>query len=105
MQLEDGGSREGYYVITLGEEAWAPGLGVTADLRAASEVAEIDYRRRSMKAQMRTANNDGYRYAVIIGEDEVQQETVTLRDMESGEQETIPLSELIEQLRSRSESQ
>jgi len=51
-----------------------------------------------MKAQMRTANNDGYRYAVIIGDDEVQQGTVTPRDMESGEQETIPQSELISRL-------
>ena len=51
-----------------------------------------------MKAQMRTANNDGYRWAVILGEDEVQQGTVTLRDMESGEQETIPQSELLSRL-------
>ena len=98
MQPEDDASREGYYVITLGDDAWEPGLGVTADLRAAGEVAEIDYRRRSMKAQMRTANNDGYRYAVIIGDDEVRQGTVTLRDMDSGEQETIPRSELVPRL-------
>ncbi len=82
MQPEDGAGREGY-----------------ADLRAAGEVAEIDYRRRSMKAQMRTANNEGYRYAVIIGDDEVQEGTVTLRDMHSGEQETIPQSDLIFRLR------
>jgi len=98
MQPEANASREGYYVITLGDDAWEPGLAVTADLRAAGEVAEIDYRRRSMKAQMRTANNENYRSAVIIGEDEVQQGTVTLRDMESGEQETIPLPEFISQL-------
>ncbi len=98
MQPEDNASREGYYVITLGDAAWEPGLGVSADLRAAGEVAEIDYRRRSMKAQMRTANNDGYRWALIIGDDEVQQGTVTLRDMDSGEQETIPLSELVSRL-------
>ena len=98
MQPEDDASREGYYVITLGDDAWEPGLGVTADLRAAGEVAEIDYRRRSMKAQMRTANNDGYRWAVIIGEDEVQQGTVTLRDMNSSEQETISQSELVSRL-------
>jgi len=103
MQLEDDTIREGYYVITLGDDAWEPGLGVSADLRAAGEVAEIDYRRRSMKAQMRTANNDGYRYAVIIGEDEVQQETVTLRDMDSGEQETIAQSDLIFRLRAEND--
>jgi len=105
MPPEDGAIREGYYVITLGDEAWESGLAITADLRAAGEVAEIDYRRRSMKAQMRTANNDGYRYAVIIGEDEVQQETVTLRDMISGEQEIIPQAKLIEQLQAEIEIQ
>ncbi len=98
MPPEDSAIREGYYVITLGDDAWEPGLGVTADLRAAGEVAEIDYRRRSMRAQLRTADNEGYRYAVIIGDDEVQQGTVTLRNMESGEQETIPQSELISRL-------
>ena len=103
MQLEDNATREGYYVITLGDEAWEPGLGVTADLRAAGEVAEIDYRRRSMKAQMRTANNDGYRYAVIIGEDEIQQGTIMLRDMDSGEQETIPQANLIFRLRTEND--
>ncbi len=103
MQPEDSAIREGYYVITLGDDAWEPGLGVSADLRAAGEVAEIDYRRRSMKAQMRTANNDGYRYAVIIGEEEVQQGTVTLRDMDSSEQETIPQSELLSRLSAEEE--
>lgn len=90
--------REGYYVITLGADAWQTGLGVTADLRAVGEIAEIDYRRRSIKAAMRTANNENYRWTVIIGEDEVQQGTVTLRDLESGEQESIPQSELIARL-------
>ncbi len=98
MQPEDNAPREGYYIITLGDAAWEPGLGVTADLRAAGEVTEIDYRRRSMRAQMRTANNEGYRYAVIIGDDEVQQGTITLRDMDSSEQETIPQSELVSRL-------
>jgi len=51
MQPEDGVIREGYYVITLGDEAWKIGLGATADLRTAGEVAEIDYRRRSSRGR------------------------------------------------------
>ncbi len=103
MQTEDGTGREGYYVITLGDEAWLVGLKLLAELREAGIVAEIDYRRRSMRAQMRTADNEGYRYAVIIGEDEVQQGTATLRDMDSGEQEMIPRSELISRLSAEDE--
>ncbi len=103
MPPEHGALREGYYVITLGEEAWPEGLKLLAQLRAAGEVAEIDYRRRSIRAQMRAADGDRYRWAVIIGDDEVQQGTVTLRDMDSGEQETISQSELISRLSTEEE--
>jgi histidyl-tRNA synthetase len=105
VQPEGGASREGYYVITLGEEAWALGLGVTADLRSVGEVAEIDYRGRSMKAQLRTADRENFRWAAIIGEDEVRQGTVTLRDMATGEQETLPQPELISRLSSEAKPQ
>jgi len=52
---------------------------------------------------MRAADGDRYRWAVIIGDDEVQQGTVTLRDMDSGEQETISQSELISRLSTEEE--
>ncbi len=90
--------REAVFVVTLGEEAWVAGLKLTAQLREAGVGAEIDYRKRSIRAQMRTADGDGYRWAVIIGDDEAQQGTITLREMDSGEQETIPRSELVSRL-------
>ena len=41
---------------------------------------------KSLKAQLRQANNLGTHYAVIIGEQEVKTGTVILRDMTTSEQ-------------------
>jgi histidyl-tRNA synthetase len=51
-----------------------------------------------MQKQMRYANQLGVRYVVIIGEQEVETRTVTLKDMVSGEQEQVSASILAEKL-------
>ena len=54
---------------------------------------------KSLKAQLRQANNLGVGYAVIIGEQEVKSGTVILRDMTSAKQKTIPRAQLQEELK------
>ena len=49
---------------------------------------------KSLKAQLRQANNLDVHYTVIIGEQEVKTGTVTLRDMTTAQQKAIPLSKL-----------
>ena len=49
---------------------------------------------KSLKAQMRQANNLGVQHAVIIGDQEVKTGTVILRNMTNAQQETVPLSQL-----------
>ncbi len=49
---------------------------------------------RSLKAQLRQANSLDVKQAVIIGEQEVKDGTVMLRDMATSEQKTVPLEEL-----------
>ena len=49
---------------------------------------------KSLKAQLRQANNLDARYTVIIGEQEVKTGTVILRDMTTSQQKTLPVSEL-----------
>jgi len=62
----------------------------------------LDFTNRSLKAQMREAARLGARFAALLGEDELRANTVTLRDMESGEQESVPRAELGARLRDRS---
>ncbi len=99
LSIEDAGhEREGVFVVTLGDAAWTPGYRLLHELRAAGLHTDIDFRRRSMRAQLRAADKEGFAQAVILGEDELASDVATVRDMESGEQTEIALGQLAEHL-------
>ena len=86
--------REGSFIVAIGDDAWLPAYRLLHDLRGAGVKAEIDYRRRSMRAQMRYADAQGYLNAVLLGGDEIAKGIATVRDMVSGEQEEVALDGL-----------
>ena len=51
-----------------------------------------------MKKQMTYADKKGIPFVVLVGENEMQNGTFTLKNMATGEQQTVQLKELIEQL-------
>ncbi|HZK25195.1 MAG TPA: histidine--tRNA ligase [Oscillospiraceae bacterium] len=85
------------FVATAGVAA-QEALKLTQDLRQAKVAADKDYLGRSLKAQLKYANKQGVRYLVILGEEEMENGQATLRDMQTGEQETVALAALVEQL-------
>jgi histidyl-tRNA synthetase len=91
-------ARRPVFVATLGETARLPGLKLLAELRRAGVPAETDYLGRSVKAQLRQANRVNARAALILGDDEVAREEATLRDLDSGEQRRVPLSQVVDEL-------
>ncbi|MFM7820609.1 MAG: histidine--tRNA ligase, partial [Actinomycetota bacterium] len=64
-------------------------------LRENGVTADRAYDLRSMKAQMKAADRSGAAVALIIGEDEVQNSTIVLRPMNSGEQHSIARGDLV----------
>ncbi len=58
----------------------------------------LNYELKKLRTQLGYANALNARYAIIIGEDEVAKNVLTLRDMESGKQETISYQELLTRL-------
>ncbi|UCG25481.1 MAG: histidine--tRNA ligase [Chloroflexota bacterium] len=72
-------------------------------LREAGIGARITFarERRSMKSQMREANRQGVTYAIIIGENELAEGAVTVRAMASGQQEPVPVTDLVRWLNQR----
>jgi len=64
-------------------------------LRGARLRADKDYEGRSVKAQMRTANKLAVPVVLVIGEDELANNTVTLKDMSEGSQANVALENLI----------
>ena len=86
------------FVVALGEAAKAPAFTLLTKLRRAGLKASMDYAGRSMKAQMKQANKAHARFALIIGEDEVKESCVMLKDMEKSEQQKVSFDTIIEKL-------
>ncbi|MGA9695657.1 MAG: His/Gly/Thr/Pro-type tRNA ligase C-terminal domain-containing protein, partial [Dehalococcoidales bacterium] len=82
------------FVACLGEAARNEAMKLTAVLRRQGIGVISATSAKSLKAQMRQANNLKIARAVIIGDDEVKAGTVILRDMISAQQETVKLSDL-----------
>ena len=91
--------RRGVFVVTRGEEAYRRGLEVVSFLRSKGIRAEIDHRQGSFKAQMKAADRLKVKFAVIIGQDEVEGEFYSLKELSTGKQERVEsLKELLARL-------
>ncbi len=67
-------------------------------LRRSGLVGDYAHNGGSFKSQMRQAGKSNARYALIIGEDEMNSESVTVKHMDSGEQTTMKVTEVEEYL-------
>ncbi|WP_295160122.1 histidine--tRNA ligase [Selenomonas sp. AE3005] len=86
------------FVVALGEEAQGAAFKLLTQLRQAGLKAGMDYAGRSMKAQMKQANKANARFALIIGEDEVKEACVQLKDMAKSEQEKVSFDNIVDKL-------
>jgi histidyl-tRNA synthetase len=85
-------------LVPLGQAAERLAVKLAEELRDASLVVELGYS-GNLARRMRRADRIGARAAVLIGEDELAQDAATLRDLDSGAQNVVPLAELAERLK------
>jgi histidyl-tRNA synthetase len=85
-------------IIPLGERAEAVAAGVLAGLRRAGIGADMAYR-GNLKRRMQRANAAGARFAVIIGDAEVEAGAAQVKDLASGSQSAVAFDALAEALR------
>lgn len=83
------------YVAPLGEAAKEVCFKLVHDLRQQGLIVETDYLSKSVKAQMKTADKNNARYAIIIGDDELANGTAVVRNMLESSQETIPFADIM----------
>jgi histidyl-tRNA synthetase len=86
------------YVAYLGDEARLPAFILADEARRLGIATVVTLGARSLKAQMKQANNLGARFAFILGEQEVRGGTVTVRDMVESRQWQEPRETALEQL-------
>jgi len=86
------------YAIAMGEEAQKALLPLIFALRNQGRKVDYDPEKTSFKAQMKAANNSQARFCLIIGEDELSSNSAILKDMDSGEQESVALDKVSDHL-------
>lgn len=91
----------GVYVASLGEPARLAAFRLTERLLDAGVAARGAVDRDGIGAQLARANKLGVPYAVIIGQKEVKEGNVLLRDMTNGAQETVPEGNIVAELQRR----
>ena len=70
------------------------GMELLGTLRSAGIGASMDYAGKSMKSQFKAAAQEGIRAACILGGDELARGVVGVKNLETGEQESVPLGEV-----------
>jgi hypothetical protein len=92
------------YLAQLGEQARRKALHIIEDLRRFGVVISHDLSKASLKTQLELANKIGATHTLIIGQKEVQDGTVIIRDMESGIQEIIDQKKVTSEVKKMLES-
>lgn len=84
------------YIGAIGKAGLIKGQGIAYRMRQAGIKAECDSVGRSVKAQMKYANKTGAAYSVILGDNEIAEDSVKLKNMETSEEEPVKVSELFD---------
>ena len=83
------------FVAPVGEGTDAPALVLARDARRAGLRCEVDTRKASMKAMLRRANALGARVCLIVGDREVAEGVVELKDLASQVQEKVARADVV----------
>lgn len=93
------------FVARLGSDARKRCFKLFNDLRLCQIRARESFAKNGLKGQLETATKVGARYTLIIGQKEIIDNTVIVRDMESGIQEIINFEKAITEIKKRLEVQ
>lgn len=83
------------FVVQAATEAYHPSLGLARELRAAGLSVLTDIDGRSFKSQLRQADKSGARFAMILGEAELEAKTVQVKNLRTGEQSAVSLADAV----------
>jgi histidyl-tRNA synthetase len=85
-------------VSPLGEAARVPAFKLVRDLRLAGIGALLAFGGRSLKSQLKSADKASVTFTLILGDQELAEEVVIVRDMASSQQETVALNSVVDWL-------
>ena len=86
------------YIATLGEKACVKATELCALLRDEGYKSETDICARGLKAQMKYANKIGAKFTIVLGDDEIENDSAKLKNMAEGTETPIKLSQIVEEV-------
>ena len=92
------------FLVHIGELAKKKSLPLMEDFRKAGIPTRTSFGKNSLSNQLQDANKDGSDIALILGQKEVYEESIIIRDMNTGVQETVPFGKVVEEARKKMRS-
>ena len=89
------------FLVHMGEEAKKRGLALIEEFRKAGMRINESFGKDSLKSQLRVADKDRVHFAMILGQREVFEGSIIIRDMQTGTQESVPLERVVEEIKKR----
>ncbi len=84
-----------FYIVSKGEKAEAQALKIAQILRSNNLKVELDLSSSAFGKQLKRADRSGAPIALILGDEEAQNQTVKLKWLKSAQETTIPSDQLI----------
>lgn len=83
-----------YFIACVDDNTRSFGFEVAQKLRDFGYSAEVDHQNRSLKSQFKLADKLLAKFTIIIGEDEIKKNVLTIRNMKTHEQKEVSLDKL-----------
>ncbi|MGJ5711780.1 histidine--tRNA ligase [Staphylococcus auricularis] len=87
------------FVVTTGEDADRYAVKLLNQLRHDGISADKDYMSRKMKGQMKQADRLNARYTIVIGDRELENKQIDIKNMDTGESDTVQLDKIADYLK------
>jgi histidyl-tRNA synthetase len=91
-----------FYLAVLDPAALDQGQILALGLRGHNFQGEVSFEARGPKSQLRLANKLKARFCLLLGTEELENKTIVVKDMQSGDQRTWPQSDLVAALAPKS---
>jgi histidyl-tRNA synthetase len=91
--------KESYYICNLSNSDDEYIIKIASRIRSLNKIALVDMTHRKVSSQIKSAS--GCNYAIIIGDREVEENTVTVKNMETSEQSTVGYDDFLLHLRNK----
>ncbi len=92
----DPGHDSGVYVVNFDDSTRSASFRILQQLRDAGVIAQSDTQGRSVKSQFKVAGKAGVKVCVVVGTDELAAGQVTVRNMDSHEENQVSLDEVVD---------